>query len=182
MAAPPPSKVKTTIRPATAADCPAIARVQIKGWRTTYRGIVNAETLKSMSHKKRSAQWLNHLEQPEHILLVAENEEHVVVGFVDGGPERAGRKDYRGELYAIYLLEECRRHGLGRRLVNRVFSSLAKAGLDSILVWVLADNPYRPFYEALGGKLVGEKEIEIGKQRLQEVAYGWSHRQMRDII
>ena len=35
------------------------------------------------------------------------------------------------------------------------------------------DNPYRRFYENLGGKLVGKQPIEIGKQTLTEVAYGW---------
>ncbi len=40
-------------------------------------------------------------------------------------------------------------------------------------VWVLADNPFRRFYERLGGKLFCEKEIEIGEQKLLEVAYGW---------
>jgi len=58
-------------------------------------------------------------------------------------------------------------------LVERIFESLVQAGLDSVLIWVLADNPCRPFYEALRGKLVGEKEIEIGTQRLRQVAYGF---------
>jgi hypothetical protein len=30
-----------------------------------------------------------------------------------------------------------------------------------------------PFYSALGGKLVHEKELEIGGKPLIEVAYGW---------
>src|SRR5579872_4795554 len=161
-----------TIRPATPDDCPAIAHVQIEGWRTTYRGIVNDDYLDSFSHKVRTAQWRKNLEQ-DQITLVAENEDHVVVGFAGGGPERTGRTDHRGELYAIYLLEQWRRQGVGRQLVARVFESLVKAGMYRILVWSLADNPCRPFYETLGGKLVGEREIEIGEQKLLEVAYGW---------
>ena len=46
-------------------------------------------------------------------------------------------------------------------------------GFDTMLVWTLADNPYRCFYERLGGKLVAEKDIEIGEQQLVEVAFGW---------
>jgi hypothetical protein len=41
------------------------------------------------------------------------------------------------------------------------------------VVWVLAENPARRFYEALGGKIVFEKRIEIGGASLVEVAYGW---------
>lgn len=43
-----------------------------------------------------------------------------------------------------------------------------------MLVWVLGDNPSRAFYETLGGRFLGEKDIEIGGVRLEEVAYGWT--------
>ncbi len=46
--------------------------------------------------------------------------------------------------------------------------------MTSMKVWVLADNPFRAFYEALGGKYVSEKEIVIGGAPLIEVAYGWN--------
>jgi hypothetical protein len=42
-----------------------------------------------------------------------------------------------------------------------------------MLVWVLADNPSRSFYEALGGELIGEQNVTIGGVDLREVAYGW---------
>jgi hypothetical protein len=41
-------------------------------------------------------------------------------------------------------------------------------------VWVLALNPSRKFYEALGGQSIGEQEIERGGRPLVEIAYGWS--------
>ena len=40
-------------------------------------------------------------------------------------------------------------------------------------VWVLAANPFRQFYEALGGKLVAEQQIDRGGQSFTESAYGW---------
>jgi hypothetical protein len=42
-----------------------------------------------------------------------------------------------------------------------------------MLVWTLAANPFRFFYERLGGQRVLERTIEIGGQSLAEVAYGW---------
>jgi hypothetical protein len=45
--------------------------------------------------------------------------------------------------------------------------------MTSLLVWVLADNPARKFYEALGGQYVYDKQVSIGNARLVEVAYGW---------
>jgi hypothetical protein len=50
---------------------------------------------------------------------------------------------------------------------------LAEGGSTSLLIWVLARNPSRRFYEAVGGELLGSQEIEIGGTRLEEVAYGW---------
>jgi hypothetical protein len=41
------------------------------------------------------------------------------------------------------------------------------------LLWVLAENPSRKFYERLGGQLVYEKTVTIGGVPLIEVAYGW---------
>jgi hypothetical protein len=41
-------------------------------------------------------------------------------------------------------------------------------------VWVLARNPSRKFYEALGGKVIAEKEIERDGESFVEVAYGWN--------
>jgi hypothetical protein len=43
-----------------------------------------------------------------------------------------------------------------------------------MLVWSLADNPYRPFYEAQGGTLLDNRPITLGDQTLQETAYVWT--------
>lgn len=42
-----------------------------------------------------------------------------------------------------------------------------------MLVWVLAENPFRRFYEALGGQYVRTEQFELGGAMLDEVAYGW---------
>jgi hypothetical protein len=44
-----------------------------------------------------------------------------------------------------------------------------------MLVWALAKNPWRPFYESLGGVLLPDKKkvTTIGGAILDEVAYGW---------
>ncbi len=87
-----------------------------------------------------------------------------------GGPERSGDPVYTGELYAIYLLEGWQRRGIGRRLTIEVVRQLTQQGLTSLLVWVLAENPSRRFYEALGGRQVREKLEMTGGVQLIEVA------------
>jgi hypothetical protein len=45
--------------------------------------------------------------------------------------------------------------------------------MRSMIIWVLAGNPSRLFYEALGGREVGRQDIVIGGVVLEEIAYRW---------
>ncbi len=163
------------IRPAETADAAAVARVHVDSWRTTYRGIVPDEFLAGLSYAHRQAAWERHLAEPSasRCVYVAENDDGEVVGYANGGPERSGDPIYRGELYAIYILEPWQHQGIGRALVVGIACWLVDHGFGSMLVWVLAQNPSRRFYEALGGSYVRTQTITIGGAQLEEVAYGW---------
>lgn len=164
-----------TIRPADPADAAGIARVHVDTWRTTYRGIVPDEFLAELSYAQRQAAWERHLCEPgeSSCVYVAESDDRQVVGFADGGPERSGDAIYRGELYAIYILEPWQQQGIGRALVARVARWLVDHGYTSMLVWVLAQNPSRRFYEALGVTYLRSQMITIGGTSLEEIAYSW---------
>ena len=97
-----------------------------------------------------------------------------IVGFANGGLEREQDPVYKGELYAIYILEDDRQKGIGSCLFQTVIARLNRLGIDSLLVWVLQDNSACRFYKTLGGKIVGKKQITRGGKKLTEVAYGWS--------
>ncbi len=138
------------VREATVDDVPAIARVHVDIWRATYRGIVPDDFLDGLTYEGRERQWTAAL-----------------------GPERGGDPDYRGELYALYIDAAAQGRGLGRQLVRAVAGRLADEGMTSLLLWVLAENPARGFYERLGGREVRTQPIAIGGATLEEVAYGW---------
>ena len=164
------------IREAVPADAGPITRVHIDTWRTSYAGIVPDEHLAGLSYDDREAVWGQILTRHRHTQhnFVAETDGGEIVGFAGGGPEREGDEVYRGELYAIYLLEAHQRRGVGRRLACAVARGLLSAGFESMLLWVLEDNHRaRRFYESLGGVVVGRKSIEIGGAALVEVSYGW---------
>ncbi|MFS8640077.1 MAG: GNAT family N-acetyltransferase [Symbiobacteriaceae bacterium] len=166
------------IRNARPGDAPAIARVQVATWRSTYRGIIPDEYLDTMEEEPRAAWWRDVIARDsgasdQAFIVVADDGERGVVGFAAGGPERTGDPQFRGELGAIYILEAYQRRGIGRRLVREVARRLLERGFDSMLVWVLAENPFRAFYEALGGHRVRSRSIEIGGKTLEEWAYGW---------
>ena len=152
------------IRPADPSDAGAMARVHVDTWRSTYGGIVPAKHLASLSCRDRESKWFDILTtaSPNTSNFVAETESGDVVGFADGGPEREGNQTYRGELYAVYVLERYQRRGVGHRLVSAVAQRLISDGMYSMLVWVLQGNgPACRFYESLGGQRVGRQTIAI---------------------
>jgi GNAT superfamily N-acetyltransferase len=163
------------IRAAYPSDAAAIAKVHVDSWRTTYRGIVPDDFLAALSYEQRERMWrgILSLSSRSSFVYVAEDSGGQIVGFASGGPVRDTDSDYTSELYAIYLLQDYQRHGLGRQLIATVVQQLTRAGMPSLLVWVLADNPARRFYETLGGQYVYDKQVSIGNAQLVEVAYGW---------
>ena len=168
--------MNTRIREARPKDAAAIARVHVDTWRTTYAGILPAEFLAGLEYANSEAVWCAAMaaDRLGTSLLLVETAESEVVGFACGGPEREGNPLYRGEIFAIYVLQAYQRQGAGRRLFSAAARRLQKAGFDAFLLWVLKDNlPARRFYEALGGAYLDEKTITIGGTDLIEVSYGW---------
>jgi ribosomal protein S18 acetylase RimI-like enzyme len=162
------------IRPADVADAPAIARVHVATWRSTYHDLLPEDFLESLTESGYEDRWRRFIAERSGRIYVAQNGTKDVVGFASGGRERAGETGYAGELYAIYLLESSQRRGFGRELVRAVVGGLREMGLEDMIIWVLRDNrPARDFYERLGGAYVRAQPITIGSATLEEVSYGW---------
>jgi len=163
------------VREALPTDSPAIAKVHVDSWRSTYRGIISDEVLAGLSYPDRERMWDGSLTtyRSSNFIYVVEADEGPVVGFAAAGQERTGRTDFPGEIFAIYLLKDYHGRGWGRQLLQAAAGRLGLEGFRSLMLWVLADNPTRGFYEALGGQLLGEQQIQIGPDSLVEVAYGW---------
>jgi ribosomal protein S18 acetylase RimI-like enzyme len=109
---------------------------------------------------------------PYHRVIVTESNGSVV-GFASYGNNLEDDPLYQGEIYALYILNEFRKQGLGRRLVSRAASALMELNIASLIIWVLSENPDRRFYERMGGKYLYEKPGLVGGVLLNKVAYGW---------
>lgn len=177
------------LREAREGDAEGLAYVHITAWQTAYREILPASYLDALTPASRTERWQERLarQSEAEFTFVAEaaagstprgglgDTERRLVGFAAGGPERDGVIGYDHEIWGIYLLQECRGRGIGRRLVAASAKWVMDRGGKSLLLWVLKDNwRARAFYEALDGQLLpGEKSITIGSTSLLEVAYGW---------
>ncbi|WHY62498.1 GNAT family N-acetyltransferase [Cytobacillus firmus] len=160
------------IRTAKLSDAGGIAKVHVDSWRTTYKNIIPEEFLENLSYQSREELWINII--PQGIVFVAENDEGQIVGFSSGSKERSGDyKEYQGELSSIYILKEFQGQGIGKALVKSVIRELGKSGMNTMLVFVLADNNSTLFYEAMGGKVIDKIEVEIAGKKLNELVYGW---------
>jgi ribosomal protein S18 acetylase RimI-like enzyme len=164
-----------TIRTAELDDVSAIAAVHVDAWRSTYTGIIPQHYLDSLTVQNRASGWVKLLErdEPGSITLVSEGHDRRIVGFASAGPSRSHRRFFQGEISQLYVQPAFHRSRHGRRLFLAASNRLAEAGNNGLIVWVLADNPARGFYEDLGGIKVAETTRPFAGVLLREIAYGW---------
>ncbi len=169
------------IREAKAIDAASIAKVVVDTWRSTYTGIVPQEFLDSLSYDSITKVWHSHITDtnkiwPGWFIYVAEDDYGKVFGLAGGGPSHSPDLPFSGELGFIYLLKAFQRQGAGRQLLATVALLLKQQGHKSMLLWVFTSNkPSRAFYEAMGGKVAGERIIDRYGGLLSETAYGWDN-------
>src|SRR5512140_1664420 len=149
------------IRLAEPADAAGIAQVHIDTWHTTYRGLLPDAMLAHLSVQRQQERWEDILRQPKRTTTVVAEEAGQVIGFASFGPELGTDRKYQGELYTIYILKDHQCHGLGRRLVGEAAQGLLERNFPNMLLWVLATNPARRFYERLGGHYLRDRQVEF---------------------
>ena len=148
------------IRPSRKTDARSISRIYTQTWQDTYLGLVPFGYLYNMSVSRLEQGFMNELKSNTVIGYVAEDDGGLV-GFVSGGYERQGDAVYSGEIYALYVLKNFQRQGIGAELVSALANRLNHFGIYSMLVWVLEHNPYRRFYEKLSGMYLRLSLIHI---------------------
>jgi ribosomal protein S18 acetylase RimI-like enzyme len=168
--------VTYSIRHADLGDAGGIAAVQVASWRTTYPGIVAQGYIDQLSVEKRTTAWERAFrgeggDVPD--VVVAIGSDGAIVGFASGGRIREPQPGFDAELYAIYLLEDTQRRGVGKRILSEWATLAIARGLTSAVVRVLAANPARRFYEHLGARRIKGGSLTIGEQQYAEEWYGW---------
>ncbi|NKC33769.1 GNAT family N-acetyltransferase [Falsiroseomonas selenitidurans] len=167
-----------SIRRARPGDAAAIAAVHVAAWRSAYAGILGERYLAELS-EPRLAHFYHRaiLDRREgHAVFVAtapaEEAPAQVVGFASGG--RARRRGLaEGEVETLYVLDDFRERGCGRRLMRAMAAHLRAIGCNSAMAWVLADNPSRFFYRHLGGRPAMQEGIRVAGQSVDQLALLW---------
>ncbi|WP_028402099.1 GNAT family N-acetyltransferase [Ectobacillus panaciterrae] len=161
------------IRKASKEDIKGVSRVYVDSWRTTYRGLVPDDYLDELSYEDAEKRWIDFLNnENEPFIYVAINDTGKIIGFASG--KSIVEKNFDGELYSLYLLQECRGLGVGRQLVSAVAKHFKEKGIYSMMVWVMKQNKSGlGFYERMGGKEYIHRTSTFGGTVVEDVAYGW---------
>src|SRR4030042_3033741 len=140
------------LRKAVPDDASFIARVQVDSWRSAYRDLLPDDRLAKLDFARGAELFRESILVGSEEICIAE-EAGDVIGFLALGCCRDSDVNQKttGEIYAMYLLSECWRKGIGRsscREAERIFKSQA---CSQVVLWVFEGNDRaRRFYEAMG--------------------------------
>lgn len=165
------------IRDALASDAPAIARVQVLSWRATYRDIIAPATLAALSEQHLTRSWLHWLfsRQAGTLCRVLVDDSATVIGYAMGSRARdlPGEQTGVAEIQVLYLRPETTRRGYGQQLMAAMARGFDRLGYQQLHIWSLDENPSRPFYDRLDGKVQSTRLTTLRGQSLREVLYVW---------
>ncbi len=144
------------IRPATADDAAAIARVQVRGWLHAYSGFVDPERLAAQTVERREPVWRELLrDDAARGRTWVWDQDGSVAAFAAAGPARdADLGPDTGELYALYVDPPAQGAGVGTAMLRRAEGWLAEAGFARAVLWTFeANGQARAFYERFGWRV-----------------------------
>ncbi len=172
------------VRKARIADAVAIAAVHVAAWRNTYPGILPDTYLANLSVSRQAIYYDQAIRGGTGVVVAIASGADVVpgtsariVGFATAAKARqrelGGRPLGDGEVETLYVLDDWRERGVGRRLLRAAANHLANVGCRSVYLWVLRDNPSRWFYERLGGRAAAEATIQFAGRDVAQTAFVW---------
>lgn len=163
-----------SVRLAAASDCRELAEVQVASYRAAYAGAFPPAYLDLFSIDEQERDWLDWLHKnADDVLLVAVDEAGRVLGYVLAQAAPEIRPGYDAEIMALHVRREQQGQGVGGALLRAAATALQGCGSRSVMLWTLAGNPVRCWYERLGGRLIAEKSYLVDDWEVVEVGYGW---------
>ena len=158
------------IRDGIKEDAGKIARLKIDNWRKTYSKIFPEDFLNNLDLTKEKEKYLNNLKN-KNVIIYEKAEEPIAYCYYG---ENAKFKDYEGEVFALYVENNCQEHGIGTKLLQYAIKDLAKKS-KKIFLWCAKENTRAiSFYKKNGFKIIGEEIENIGGKNVEKVALGIS--------
>lgn len=153
-------------------DIPSVVDIHIDGWKSAYKGIVDDNVLNSMNRNERIEKRRNDYKENGFIVAELNNQ---IVGFcryIDSNKFSQDILDIDCELLALYVKPSLKHNGIGTKLFQFVRNEFKGKNKAKMILWCLKDNePSKKFYAKMGGEIMKERTIEIGKKGYLEVGF-----------
>ncbi|SEA55516.1 GNAT family N-acetyltransferase [Rubrimonas cliftonensis] len=134
------------LRAATDADRPALAALQVAGWRDAYAALIPADYLAGAFAGDVEQRWRDLEIGPDDVVLAAEAPDGALDGFITVWSRATPYIDN------LHVRPGLRGGGVGRRLMAEAARRLAAQGRDAVELTVAVRNlRARAFYARLGG-------------------------------
>jgi ribosomal protein S18 acetylase RimI-like enzyme len=157
-----------TVRPARVGDVAQMARVNVRCWQETYRGLVRDEVLDDPGFlAARERFWTAALTDGRYranrAAVAARDDE--LVGIAMSGPPLDADATWDRQLYVLYVHAADHGTGAGQALLDAVLDPAGAAAL-----WVADPNPRaQAFYRRNGFVADGATQIDDGVRELRMV-------------
>lgn len=140
-------------------DCEAIAKLITVCWNETYRGLVSDVFLDGLyeNEEERIINSYNKFNENDNHQFVLEIDQKIV-GWMNIGDSDEG-SEY-GEIHAIYILNDYKGLGYGRKLVEDGIKEIKNMGFKKMIIGCLDGNKSNEFYKHIGGKFIKQRLFE----------------------
>ena len=155
------------IRKANINDAKEIIKVNMLGWKQTYKGIFPQKFLDNLDINDEISIQKCEAKIKEYAVCEIDNK---IVGIVRYGKNKKDYDDSYGEIYALYVLNDYQRQGIGLNLMKFAFKELKK-NFHSILISTLVENTANEFYQKAGGILIGNSPFVLENNTYLENLY-----------
>lgn len=122
-----------------------ILTVNKKGWFQAYKNIVDTQEMEEHFEYKFSDEGMqrftNYIGKAENFYVALDKQNKKIVAYIDFGMCKwdENYKQY-GEIYAIYVLPEYQRYGIGKTLLNFAVNYFTKNNVNTILLTTFKKN------------------------------------------
>ena len=148
-----------TFKKAANKDIPLLQNLAEKSWNSAYSKILSKDQIEYMLNEMYSAAEISNQLKNANYFYYFILEDEVAAGFV--GFEFHYEIDTT-KLHRIYLLEEFKGKGLGKKGLEFLKEKVSGTSNNRIILNVNKDNPAKAMYESQGFQVFHEEVFDIG--------------------
>ena len=159
------------IRRAKTEDSMLIASLNVRGWQTAYKGLIDDIFLNSLDINKASKGWKEKIaSQNDNNHYFVYEEDNKILGVIRFGMPDNTYNKYNAEIHVLYVEPDLKRKGIGTKLFNYAKRYFLKNGKQDLIIWCLKGNePAINFYKKQGGRISQQRKTIVNNVEVEEL-------------